>query len=155
MSELLARLRLVLEGRYRVKGYHSQLILPEYNWDKQNLRDNNQRLNWLTSLAQSNRIPWRMVYEEANLNPGEVERELEEQAQREAERRAAQPPPPGSLGGMLGAEPLGLEGGGGEMLLPVEGPPEFAPPESYEALGEEASPLERQMTEAEAPVLEA
>ena len=76
-----------LEGRYRVKGYHSQLILPEYNWDKQNLRDNNQRLNWLTSLAQSNRIPWRMVYEEANLNPGEVERELEEQAQREAERK--------------------------------------------------------------------
>ena len=141
-----------LQGRYRVKGYKPELILPTFVWDKQNLRDSSARLNWLTNLAQQGRIPWRMVYEEANIDPEEVAQQLEDQAKDDRQKALVQASEEGAMPGDLAGL---LEGGGGGGLpVDVGGPPDFSPEESFETLGEGESPLERETTEAEAPVLE-
>ena len=126
----------MITGRYSKRGAERELQLPEVRWTKGVLRDNFARINLLMNLAQQNKVPWTIVYEELNLDPDQIEEALRgqfEKEKRNQEKRARVGLRVSPLGGDPSLIPVPVSEGLGEGL--DVGGPSPAPPESYQGFG--------------------
>lgn len=114
-----------LAHRIRIKNADKRPWTPTVHWDKQELRDNNQKVNLLMTLREKlgkpAGIPRDMIYQAMNINPASVKemlrREKKEDQINNAVNIGGSPGGPTAGGGMsvdlggLGA-PIGGGGGG-------------------------------------------
>ncbi len=124
-----------LDHKIRIvpKNKKSNLWTPNIRWNKENLRDDLQKLRFIAQEVQNGRLPVSTLYTAMNLNEDEIEQKLYEESLKKKQVKDATP------GGALpGAPPLpsgmGVEPPvatpTGLPTAPIEESPRGRPPES-------------------------
>lgn len=130
-------------SKYKFMKRKRALDLPRIKWDKENLREDRDKINMLSNFAKEGSIPWEIVWKSLNLDPKEMTKKLRDQLK----------DMPGAANILMGSKmgkglpgempPIGGGGGGGEGVMPETlGTPadsmpdgglgEVIPPESHE-----------------------
>jgi len=119
-----------LSHRIRIVPHRkdSNLWTPNIRWNKENLRDDLQKLRFISDLVGKDLLPPATLYSAMNLNEADIKQKLKEEAQRKKKEGVPSPLP----GGM----PMPT-GGEGEMMpstelptAPIAETPRGRPPES-------------------------
>jgi hypothetical protein len=141
--------------KYRVRNQSRKMKLPTIKWDKQNLREDREKINMLAGFCASGVIPYEMLWQSLNLDKNMVMEKLKKQLEQIPNAPnilTVQTGPgkglpgeqmglPGGIGGGIGTPEAGF---GGEMegdLMGGEGPvtgapgAEVIPPEAHEEPG--------------------
>lgn len=117
-----------LNARFRVPGKGRDVWLPKIKWDKENLRDDVQKINLMMQLMDKGIVPPTLVLPLLNLDPDVVMEENKRYRQKVKEMNSVAPDPQqGALPGEGGA----IGPGGQPMTLP-DMPTEFGEQEAGE-----------------------
>jgi hypothetical protein len=148
IHKIVKRTQVELNYGIRFNKREPDYDIPEVKWDREEIRNDMQKIQMLKDMASDGKIPWKMVFPLLDLDPDEVRKGLVEEAQANAAAGigldSAMPVGGGGVGG--GSFPSGPPEGGGEgtpeeaaeLGLPnaPEGEGGFgkgAPPESSES----------------------
>ena len=115
-----------IKHRIRIKGKDKPLWIPQVKWDKENLRDNMQKLEFMSRLAEKEIVPWKMVTNLLDLDWETIKKGMVEQRKERGKIGLPSPVVP------TGAVPTGLPtpptGSPVVEITPAEGPLEGGGP---------------------------
>ena len=112
---------------HRIKTHRDErpLYLPTIKWEKNNLRNNENKIKLLQSLMEKGLYPRKKFYRAINEDPQEIERMLNEEVRidvrKPAEFKPTKKPAGGGLPPMPDAPSMPDLGGGGGLPEPPEG----------------------------------
>lgn len=121
--------------RIRVKDKKKKPWVPKIRWERGALRDDQFKIQLFERLVEKQLIPRDMLYKSININPKQVNQDMKNQSEQDAEAREKGEPIPGQPqpagrglpGGLPGGPPGGGGGGGPGSGLPQGGLPPGAP----------------------------
>lgn len=137
-------------SKYKVKTHDVEYELPEIKWDKQNLREDREKINMIANQVSTGALPYEILWLALNQDPKMIKEKLQQQlkempdapnvmAKKSIGKGEGLPGEFGSGMPLVGSPELGV---GGEImeepgtdLMGGEGESETVPPESSQEIG--------------------
>jgi len=135
-------------SKYNVKMGVQDYELPEIKWDKQNLREDRERINMIMGMVETGKLPVEMLWTALNMDPTMVREKLKLQLKNmpdapnilKTETTGTESSLPGDVppmfsGGDIGGGDIGGDIGGIDLVGEGDAVSETVPPESSGDIG--------------------